>query len=283
MPSEKITIGLPAQVAALGRGMIGLLLLAGLFGCTAAGGGAGQDGQPSKPRLGAVERFHLEFGYAWSPPEPLLESWYQSHTDLPPAEARRFALDETYPNLATVPPRPAGVQKLERQRFLDSVTSDYRELWQSQAQNRQPAWSQFRATPDSPAASEPVISSPKSPVASRDSSARPEIQRAPPLDLQDREIQKQLMQQNLLKLAKVYFAPKVTSCNQETLAVLTKVAAYVKAQPYRLRIEGGGKLANERLAQIRLALIKAGVTPRLITLQITPKGSDEDLFEIYSY
>ncbi|MCX8500534.1 MAG: hypothetical protein ORO03_02400, partial [Alphaproteobacteria bacterium] len=126
---------MPAQVSAFTRGMIGLLLLSGLVGCTASGGGAGREGQQASSNIGAVERFHLEFGYAWSPPEPMLQSWYESHTDLSPAEVKQFILDETYPNLATVPPRPAGVQKLERQRFLESGTSDYRELWQNQAQN----------------------------------------------------------------------------------------------------------------------------------------------------
>ena len=238
----------------------------------------------SSKTIGSMERFRAEFGYLISPPESIVDEWYRDY------QARNLALpagkspDESYPNLGTVPPRPPQVTSAERQKFIDSLNSNYQELWQTKGDKQTSPWGSYRSTVDLP--SPPVAAAEISRAAAPSPSNSPAaegVQKAPPIDPLDREIQKQLTQASLEKIAVLYFSPKLSSINSESQSVIAQITTYIKTNPYRLRLVAGGKLAPMRLQEITKLLVKGGVPARLIKTEIAPSPADEDLVEVYIF
>lgn len=229
--------------------------------------------------LWAIQRFQLEFDYLVSPPESLAEAWYVDHVTRDSTHPYRPIPPEGYPNLGTVPPRPAGLTSGQRQAFLDSLQSDYQELWQTGGQARADQgsnpWRSFRATPDLPA--------PPLTAAAEASATAMVVQRAPEIDPRDAEIQSQLAGTNLSKIAVIYFATNQGQLNRDSTQVLDQIVAYLKANPYRLRLVAEGRMARARMATIKGFLIKAGVPARLIESTNSPAPSDADAVEVFTY
>ncbi|MDI9408529.1 MAG: hypothetical protein QM523_04725 [Candidatus Pacebacteria bacterium] len=238
--------------------------------------GSAAKGEP----LSALQRFQMEFNYLLSPSESLAEAWYRERATMDSTHPYRPIPPEDYPNLGTVPPRPAGTTNLQRQRFLDSLESDYQQLWQNsgnlaEQQSNRP-WRSFRLTPDLPPAVE-------KPAAAEAPSTPMVVQVAPAIDSKDAEIQRLVSNSNFNKIAVVYFMPNQDSLTAESKTVLLQIILYHKTNPYRLRLVGLGKMTEARVKSISTFLIEGGVPARLIDSKNTPKATDEEGIEIYTY